>query len=277
MAPALILTLGVLSVLGLFGVKRLLRAKRRKRLLEAPFPEEWKSFLEKHVYLYRHLPKDLKNQLHGDISIFLAEKRFEGCGGLTLTDEMKVTIAAEACLLLLNRKPRYYPRLVSILVYPGAYVASQRREVGAAFVEEPSVRAGESWRTGTLILAWDHVAQSAQDPSEGRNVVLHEFAHQLDSEHGPTDGVPALGKSGQYREWARVLSHEFQDLQERVSHHRKSVMDAYGATSPAEFFAVATETFFTRPKQMKKHEPELYEELKQLYRLDPDHWINKED
>lgn len=233
--------------------------------------------MNRNVALYRYLPDPLKKELQGHIQVFLDEKIFEGCGGLKITDEIRVTIAAQACILLLNRKPTYYPKLYTILVYPGAYVAKKVTVIGMQHTEEMTVRAGESWTRGEVVLAWDNVRQEAIDLADGHNVVLHEFAHQLDQEDGSADGAPILEKLSSYRTWARVLSKEYQDLQQRVLSGRKDIMDAYGATDPAEFFAVATETFFERPKQMKLTHPELYEELESYYGLDPLKWFENND
>jgi len=233
--------------------------------------------LNRNVALYRYLPDSLKKELQGHIYVFLGEKTFEGCGGLKITDEIRVTIAAQACILLLNRKPTYYPTLYTILVYPGAYVAKKTTVVGMQHFEEMTVRAGESWTRGEVVLAWDDVRQEAIDLAEGHNVVLHEFAHQLDQEDGKSDGAPILPKQSSYKAWARVLSKEYQDLRRKTLSGRLDIMDAYGATNPAEFFAVATETFFERPRQMKLSHPELYEELESYYGLDPLKWFKKEN
>lgn len=257
-------------------VKPLFRGSRRRRLLGQPFPPEWEEILSRNVALYRYLPELLKKELHGHINVFLGEKNFEGCGGLKITDEIRVTIAAQACILLLNRaKPTYYPTLYSILVYPSAYVAKQVTVDGMQHTEEMSVRGGESWTRGEVVLAWDFVRKAAIDLAFGHNVVLHEFAHQLDQEDGSANGAPILGKSTSYKTWARVLSKEYEDLRQSALSGRKDIMDAYGATNPAEFFAVATETFFEKPKQMKIIHPELYEELRSYYGLDPLKWFEE--
>jgi Mlc titration factor MtfA (ptsG expression regulator) len=271
----------VLAALALFLIFVLLKPRfrdyRRERLMNQPFPPEWEKILYRNVALYRYLPDPLKKELQGYIQVFLAEKTFEGCEGLKITDEIRVTVAGQACILLLNRKPTYYPTLHTILVYPGAYMARQTTIVGMMHVEEESVRAGESWTRGEVVLAWDEVRREAIDLTRGHNVVLHEFAHQLDQEDGRADGAPVLGRGSSYVTWARVLSGEFQELQRKALSGRKDIMDAYGATNPAEFFAVATETFFERPKQMKLRHSELYEELKSYYRLDPLEWFDNDD
>lgn len=260
-------------ILALIFILRVRRSFKRKKVVALAFPADWETTLQRAVALYRHLPQELKRQLQTDIQMFLAEKHFEGAGGLEMSDEIRVTIAAQACMLLLNRKDRNYPGLDSIVVYPGAYVAEKRVSLGATYVEEPSVRLGESWHRGTVVLAWDQVRQDAHYPESGHSVVLHEFAHQLDQEDGKSDGVPLLESRTSYADWARILSREYLQLQQNVRHHRKSLLDSYGATNPAEFFAVATEAFFTRPQQMQRREPGLYAELKEYYKVDPAEWV----
>ena len=274
---ALLLMAAAVLFLILVAAKRRLRDYNREQLKKKPFPPEWERILIHNVALYRHLPDPLKKELQGHIQVFLSEKTFEGYGGLRITDEIKVTIAAQACILLLNRKPTYYPTLYTILVYPGAYVGKQTTVVGMMHVEEDSVRAGESWTRGEVVLAWDDVRREAIDLARGHNVVLHEFAHQLDQEDGRADGAPILSRSSSYVTWARVLSGEFQELRRKALSGAKDIMDAYGATNPAEFFAVATETFFERPRQMRVKHPDLYEELKTYYGLDPLKWFENND
>jgi Mlc titration factor MtfA (ptsG expression regulator) len=190
---------------------------------------------------------------------------------LEITDEMKVTIAAQACILLLNKKTNFYSRLLTILVYPEAYLASGMSRMGNNILHAESARLGESWLGGNVVLAWSHVKHGAVNDHDGHNVVIHEFAHQLDQETGAANGAPILAGINK-EEWSRIFSHDFEELQEEVRHGHRDVIDSYGATNPAEFFAVATETFFEKPKQLSKHHPELYKELKAFYKLDPQEW-----
>jgi Mlc titration factor MtfA (ptsG expression regulator) len=253
-----------------YYVGRAVRRRRRRRVLRAaPLPVEWQEILLRNLPPYRHLTKALQKDLQGDMNVFLDEKSFEGCGGLELTDEIRVTIAGQACLLILNRDAGWYPRLDTILVYPSTYVAQGR---GAHGDVGNSVRLGESWDTGAVVLAWDSVKRGALNFDDGHNVTLHEFAHQLDQEDGNADGAPILEQRSAYRSWARILSGEYKRLIKRSKRGRRSVMDDYGATNPAEFFAVATETFFEEPEQLAKKRPELFDELKGYYHLDPREW-----
>jgi len=252
-------------------IKRLHRSAKRRDLAARPFAPEWEKIIETNVPLYKRLPDSLKEQLHGLIHIFLAEKSFEGCGGLELSDEIKVTIAAQASMLLLNRKTSYFKKLRTILVYPHTYVAKAVSSNGVVVIDGRSVRLGESWQNGPVVLAWDSVTGGTRNITDGRNVVLHEFSHQLDQEDGAADGAPILEHRSSYVAWARVLGEEYEAL--RKKKHHRAVMNKYGATNPAEFFAVATETFFEKPKQMKKRHPELYDELRDYYKLDPLEWL----
>lgn len=262
----------LILLLSAYPLYTFLRRMRRKKLRAMPMNPEWEQFLEKNLPIYQALPDHLKTELHGHIRVFVHEKNFEGCGGLEITDEIRVTIAAQACLLQLNRKPAYYPKLSSVLVYPSAFVAKNIRN-GQGFVADAEVHLGESWQTGAVILSWDDTMRGAVNPKDGHNVVLHEFAHQLDQEDGTGDGTPILPQYSRYTPWARVMGKEFDVLRNKASRRTKSLMDYYGATNPAEFFAVATETFFEKSKNLKRRHPELYEQLKNFYQLDPAGWV----
>jgi MtfA peptidase len=248
----------------------LFKKGRRDKLRQEPFPAEWRAIIAKNVPYVAHLSEEDEKELEGHIQVFLAEKNFEGCGGLELTDEIRVTIAAQACLLLLHRDTDYYPDLESILVYPHAYVARDtRQKLGGTVVVGDQARLGESWVSGCIVLAWDHVKSGASNIHDGHNVVLHEFAHQLDAEDGDMDGAPQLETRSLYSAWAHTLGAEYTDLLERIEAHRPSDIDGYGATNPAEFFAVLTETFFEQGAKLKRKHPELYAVLADFYRQDP--------
>jgi Mlc titration factor MtfA (ptsG expression regulator) len=250
----------------MFGFKK----RRRKKLRNQTFPPAWLEIIEKNVPIYHRLSWADKKEIHGHILVFLAEKNFEGCGGLEVTDEIKVTIAAQACILLLHRETDYYPGLYSILVYPSAFIAKGHVEFAPGYyAETEQVHLGESWKRGALILSWDHVLANAVDVHDGHNVVLHEFAHQLDIEDGYANGAPPLPHRSRYVAWARILEKDYSKLQKDTEEGRFTVLDEYGATDPAEFFAVATECFFEKPAQLQKKHPELYEELKLYFQQDP--------
>lgn len=243
-----------------------LRRRRRARLRAAPFPPEWIGILRRNVVAYKRLPAARQEELHGHVHVLLSEKHFEGCGGLELTDEMRVTIAGHAALLMLGREPHYYPRLVSILVYPSWYRAPVRETDDDGIVsEDEEERFGESWEDGVVVLAWDAARHGSRDLGDGSNLILHEFAHQLDSEDGSADGRPFLDHAHDPVAWAAVLGAEYERLREQPD---DSVLDEYGAEDPAEFFAVATEAFFERPDALRNRHPELYEQLRTYYRIE---------
>jgi hypothetical protein len=250
----------------MFGLKH----KRRERIRNQPFPETWADILEKNVAYYGRLtPKD-QAELRGHIQVFLDEKTFEGCGGLEINDEIRVVIAAQACILLLHRETDYYPTLRSILVYPHHYFSPRTRQLSEGVVAEGlEGRLGESWYRGPVVLSWDAVRHKAHDHNDGHNVVFHEFAHQLDSESGANEGAPLLPRRSMYIAWARVLGAEYQHLISDIAHHHKTDLDPYGATNPAEFFAVVTEAFFEKPVRLQQRHPQLYEQLAVFFQQDP--------
>jgi MtfA peptidase len=251
-------------VLGFFS------RRRRERLRSAPFPAEWLETVDRNVAFYAGLSEADRRELRGHVQVFLAEKRFEGCNGLELTDEIRVTIAAHACRLLLHREADVFPRLITILVYPSAYLARAVEPIaGGGHLEGEQVRLGEAWKDGVAVVSWHAVKEMATGRSYGENLVLHEFAHILDMEDGASDGTPILPSRQRYASWVAVMVDEFERLRRDDHLGRYSVLDHYGATNPAEFFAVATEAFFEKSKVLAKRHPELYAELRGFYRQDP--------
>ncbi|MBW4574251.1 MAG: zinc-dependent peptidase [Aphanothece sp. CMT-3BRIN-NPC111] len=248
--------------------------RRRNRLKHRSFPPLWNAIIENNLPISPHLSPFERRRLQGHIQVFLAEKQFIGCGGLQVTEEIKLIVAAVSCLLLLNERGKYFPKLRSILIYPSAYLANETSAIGGYVVEEKRVaRLGESWTNDQLVLSWEQVKRDTYNWRDGRNVVLHEFAHQLDQEDGKAEGVPILQRHSDYPIWAQVMAAEYQQLCNDVEEGVKTVMDSYGATNPAEFFAVATETFFEKPQQLLKKHPALYEQLQRYYQLDPVQWV----
>jgi MtfA peptidase len=249
----------------------LLKKRRRRGLAAQPFPHDWLKTIERNVPFFRRLSAKDRAELLGHIRVFLSEKRFEGCGGLVLTDEIRLTIAAQASLLLLHRQTDYFPRLLTILVYPSAYMVDEEHHLeGPIWERGPAHRQGETGRhMASLVLAWDAARIGAADPSDGKNVVLHEFAHQLDFENGAADGAPAFASRKQQLAWAAVMRMEFASLRAADDTGIPTLLDTYGATNPAEFFAVTTEAFFERPCALRARHPSLYAELRSYYRQDP--------
>jgi Mlc titration factor MtfA (ptsG expression regulator) len=267
-----VLALAVAGPLGLaaYAAQPWWAARRRALLRARPFPAEWRRILRRRVPLVARLPAELQVRLKRHIQVFLAEKSFIGCQGQVITDEVRVTIAAQACLLLLGH-PRSdcYPGLRQILVYPDAFVVNRERPVGAGVVQEQRhALSGESWAQGQVILAWAEVLAGAADAADGRNVTLHEFAHQVDQDKGVADGRPWRPGAAARRRWAAVMGDAFERLQREPS----SVIDAYGAGDPAEFFAVVTEVFFERPLDLAAEAPAVYGELVALFGVDPAVW-----
>jgi Mlc titration factor MtfA (ptsG expression regulator) len=247
-----------------------LKQRRRRKLLATPFPAAWLEYLHKNVTHYAYLTATEQAKLRDDLRIFLAEKNWEGCGGLEITDEIKVTIAAQACLLVLAIEHHYYQSVKSILVYPTTYeVPFQQVLESGEVVEGKNPHLGEAWYRGPVVLAWDDVLRGGQDPQDGQNTVFHEFAHQLDFLDGSIDGTPPLESREQYQHWREVMTAEYNRLCRAAERGRKTLLDQYGATDEAEFFAVATECFFEKPVAMAAKHPQLYDLLRAYYHQDP--------
>ena len=248
------------------------RRLNRADVLTAEFPEEYRALIAGRVALASYLTDDERTKLEALVRVFISEKNFEGAGGLELTDEMRVVIAARACLLLLHRvelDSPLYPDLASIIVYPSAYRSRQKKQDGYVVVEGDEARLGESWQRGVVVLAWDSVLAGGANTADGHDVVLHEFAHQLDAEDGTMDGTPELGDLERYATWARIAGEEYAALRSAVERHEQTDIDAYGATNGPEFFAVFVEEFFERAGRLEAEHPELYAELAAFFRFDP--------
>lgn len=251
------------------------RKFRRRRLAAVGLSPEQSNFLMEHSFLCTALPEDLRSELFSTVNIFLDEMEFEPCGGLEeITDEMKLLLAAQACIPMLNNKLDIYPKLQSILIYPGAYVAEGGKAMfgGSVVDAPPSVRLGESWSRGNIVLAWDQVQHDARRHNEGQDVTIHEFAHQVAQQDGSQSGIPFRKDPAEQKEWVEVLASEFEHLREETEHGHREVIDSYGAVNQAEFFAVCSETFFCAPKRMRKAHPELYREFTEFFKTDPASW-----
>ena len=259
----------VAMAIGLFVVWAVELYRRKTHTVKSQsrgVSNEWVRIIEENVPIYRRMPVDLQEQFQTLTLRFIEHKKFVPCGDLAeISDEMKVTIAGNAVLLVMNRPLRYpFHHVYSVLVYPSGFFNSRE--------EEGELLNGEAWPTGSVVVAWDQAKKTARDLRDGRNLVIHEFAHQLDMEDGVADGAPILD-SHLHRTWARVLSTEFQKLQDAAERGRRTVIDQYGADDPAEFFAVATEAFFERGEKLLQKNPDLYEQLRLYYRLDPVRWM----
>jgi hypothetical protein len=186
---------------------------------------------------------------------------------------MKVLIAAHACLLVLERGLAHYDSLRSILVYPGAFQAPLQSMENGIHTTSDVARLGESWHQGKVILSWQNVLADSQQLRHGSNVSLHEFSHQLDQVNGAADGYPELSAGQSVKDWTRVFEKEFTDLRAQVQQHQHLSINAYGAENPAEFFAVVSEAFFTDPANLQRKHPELFEQLRSYFKLNPLDWM----
>jgi len=272
MSPLIIISLVVIGLISFILYKPKWIEHKRSKIRSQPFPKEWRQILKRNVPFFYSMPADLQLQLKQHVLIFLSEKNFQGFEGVEITDEIRVTIAAQACLLLLNRKTNYYPKLQSIYVYPAAFVTHHPVKDAAGVLQNKArVLSGESWELGKVILSWKDSKHGAQVFNDGHNVVIHEFAHQLDQETGAANGAPFLRHKN--REcWSQVLSKEFEYLQRKAHRGEHTLLDHYGATNPAEFFAVASEVFFERPEALKREHSALYSQLMGFYHINPSIW-----
>ncbi len=271
-----LLALAAIVVAWLWGPELALHW-RRARIRRQPFPPEWRQVLRTRMPAFRALPADLQLQLKKHAQVLLAEVPFIGCAGLVVTTEMRVLVAAQAALLLLNRRAGSFRGLRQVLLYPGAFIVDRPVTGPDGITQESAagqgrVLAGESWQQGQVILSWQDVQDGAADPADGRNVVIHEFAHQLDQDGKAANGAPFLPGAAARRRWAVTMAAEFAALQQRLAQGAPGLIDAYGATNPAEFFAVASEVFFEQPAALAAERPLLFRELAACYRTNPLSW-----
>ncbi len=247
------------------------RRQARARLLATTLTASERQLVETMVPIVRRLPPDLRSKLDGKMTLFQDQVRFFGCDGLEVTEEMRLSISAQACLLVVNTD-MWFDNLTTILIYPNAFKSRQQRRSGYVVTEKEIIRTGESWNRGPVILSWAHSRQGALNDHDGQNVVFHEFAHQIDDLSGGTDGVPVLSRGQSYADWERVFVAAYDAHVHAVETGRPTVIDPYGAEGHEEFFAVSVEVFFERPNALKDSLPEVYEQLSLLFNLDPVSW-----
>jgi Mlc titration factor MtfA (ptsG expression regulator) len=244
-----------------------MRYLRRRRALRSPFPDTWRALLSRRLPWWRRLDAGERRRMEGLIREFTAVKLWEGGGGFEPGDDVRVTIAAEACLLVLGLDLDHYRDVTSIIVYPSATLRTGERSLRPGIVTEtPLTLRGEAMLHGPVLITWDDVVQSVRHPDRGHNVVHHEFAHKLDMRDGFADGIPAIGSRALRSRFDAVTAAEFRRLEDGETAH---LLDPYGATNRAEFFAVATEAFFDRPASLRDETPDLFEVLRDFYRQDP--------
>ena len=247
------------------------RRQRRVRLLHSPLGDAQRAIIAREVPLTRKLPPELRKKLEGKINLFLEQVEFLGCNGLEVTEHMRLSIAAQACLLVVNTDT-WYQNLRTILIYPGAFKSRRAERHGYVVTERETVRIGESWPRGPVILSWAAAEEGARDATDGHNVVFHEFAHQIDDLSGEADGLPPLARAQSLAGWRDAFVGAFRRHVAAVEEGRTTLFDPYGAEGPEEFFAVSVELFFERPQTFLAHEPALYGQLSTLFHLDPARW-----
>jgi Mlc titration factor MtfA (ptsG expression regulator) len=268
--PTLILAVFLFAVCG-FGYRAWTRKRWRQHLLECALTEAELASIIEQVPLVAKMPLALRNKLEGKICLFLDQVAFQGCNGLEVVEAMRLSIAAQACLIVVNTDA-WYENLTTVLIYPSAFKSVNATVHGFVVTERETIRTGESWSRGPVILSWAHSAQGALNTDDGHNVVLHEFAHQFDDRSGRTDGVPVLNFGQSHAEWAKVFLDAFARHTDLTAKGAKTVIDPYGATGHEEFFATSVEVFFEKPVQLHRDEPAMYEQLATLFALDPSTW-----
>lgn len=247
------------------------RAQRRARLLRTPLSPEARRIVARAVPLSQRLPDGLMCALEGRIQLFLDQVAFIGCDGLDVTEEMRLSIAAQAGLLVMGNDA-WYEKLRTVLIYPGAFRSRTQSHSGYVVTEENTVRLGESWGHGRVVLSWADAEAGARDEGDGHNVVFHEFAHQLDDLSGSTNGLPLLSRGQSYADWAKAMEEGYEAHLSALERGQRTLIDRYGGTGIEEYFAVVVELFFERPAALKAEEPALYAELVKLFSLDPADW-----
>jgi Mlc titration factor MtfA (ptsG expression regulator) len=245
------------------------RNRRRRQLANRPFPVEGDQWIGRNVAHAAGLSPEEYASLRQWIQIFRAEKYWEGCDGLQVTEEMQATIAAHAGYMVRGKEDYYYDHLRTILIYPQIVWRASSAPQGGVVSEGPSARLGEALQSGPVSLVWPHVLSGGRREEPGRNVVFHEFAHVLDWEDQFLDGTPHLDSAELFEHWEQTINAEYQALVNAARRGHSTLIDPYGATNIAEFFAVSTECFFEQPHLMSHRHPEWFGLLKAYYKINP--------
>lgn len=252
-----------------------LERRRRAALLATPAPPEWAETLHREYELFGRLDPEARAKLVDIARVLVAEKSWEGAGGFDCDDPVKVVVAAQAALLLLGVEHDYYDNIDSVVIYPAGYRIPGGRVGPGGLIVDTADRAvlGTAHATGAVVLSWRSARSGGADADDGRNLVYHEFAHALDMLDGVIDGTPPLPDRQTYRTWFEVMTKYYERLVAAAEQGRRgTLLDTYGATNVAEFFAVATEAFFEKPRAMQKRLPDLYRTMQLFYRQDPASW-----
>ena len=246
-----------------------MRARRRRAIAEQPFPGAWHDILRHGVKQAQWLDEAETDRLRSWVAVFVAEKHFEGCGGLEITDEVRVTIAGQAGLVTLGFEGEWFDALKSVLVYPGDYIVPRSTPLeGGGELEWREARVGETWSGGSMVLSWPGVLDGGRVRDGPRSVVIHECAHLVDAIDGDIDGIPPLPAVGR-QEWITGIAACRARFGEALDDGRSTAFDEYAAESDAEFFAVASECFFQDPHRLVRHDRTLYDLLSVAWRQDP--------
>jgi len=246
-----------------------LKARRRRWVREQPFPPAWRDVLRRSVRQVEGLADDEWRRLEAWIAVFLAEKRFEGCSGLEITDEVRLAVAGQAAVAALGLDDEHFDRLRSILVHPADFRVPTSAAIGGdVTLEWLEPRLGETWTGGSMSLSWPDVVAGGRLRDGPRSVVIHEFAHQVDGLDGAIDGLPPL-PAARRRAWAVAIADSRERFAEALDDGRATPFDDYADESPAEFFAVASECFFQDPHRLARFDPVLYDLLMEAWRQDP--------
>jgi len=260
-----------LIVVAFLWIRHRSRRQKHLRLMATPLTSKQRQVVEQLVPIVRRLPATLRPKLEGKMNVFLDQVTFRGSEGLEVGEDMKLSIAAQACLLVVNSSA-WYDTLRNVLIYPSAFRTHRNSHDGYIVHEDKHLTLGESWARGPVVLSWAHALQGGLNHEDGHNVVIHEFAHQLDSLTGHTDGIPILRKGQAYVGWEKAMLDAFNEHLDRVEAGQETLIDPYGATGHEEFFAEAIVTFFEKPAALRGEEPALYAQLSELLALDPAQW-----
>lgn len=253
------------------------KRSRRKKLLEQPLPDAWRRIIEKNVAVFSLLSLAERERLMSATKIIVAERSFVGSGGLAITEEVKLTIAAQAALLLLGEEGYYFERVPTIFVHPYHQRTKSHRDLTTAvLVEEDVLIEGQALAQGEIRLVWDDVLYGGRDPGDGENVVLHEFAHHLDRLDGDVGGIPPLPSHEVREHWIRTFDGELADLRRDISNGHEVFLHEEAAENRAELFAYSTECFFEQPWELAEFHPELFDCLLSFYKTDPRVWFKAE-